>query len=103
MAKWQLIGRCGARWLAMLMLVGIGAACSTFAAPSTPEVRPSAASSASTAVDRAVSGTPGQPTQAVRTCTRVYGPLQTVAEAADPAAMARIAHLRLVDGMLEAM
>jgi hypothetical protein len=33
----------------------------------------------------------------------VYGPLQTVAEAADPAAMARIAHLHLVDGMLEAM
>ena len=30
----------------------------------------------------------------------MYGPLQTVAEAADPAATARIAHLRLVDGML---
>ena len=28
------------------------------------------------------------------------GPLQTVAEAADPAATAPIAHLRLVDGML---
>lgn len=88
--------------MAMVMLVGCSAACSAGVSPSAPEVGPSPDGPASTSVTREATSTPEQPTQAVRTCTRVHGPLQTVAEAADPAATAHIAHLRLVDGMLEA-
>lgn len=41
------------------------------------------------------------PTQAVRSCPRVRGPLQTIAESADPATTAAIVHLPLVNGMAE--
>jgi hypothetical protein len=92
----ELIRRYVARVLPTLMLVG----CS--AAPTSSEVGPTPNAIVSTAGSRAAIATPGQPTQPVRTCTRVHGPLQTVAEAADPGATARIAHLRLVDSMLEA-
>ena len=104
MFEWcrHVIRRWGAHLLVTVMLVGgCSTGCSPFAAPIS-EVGPSPEGTASPAVTREPAGTPWQPTQAVRTCTRVHGPLQTVAEAADPSATARIAHLRLVDGMLEA-